>query len=265
MNLFVDRANTEPHTSLYGHVSITGRANIDLSDFAEDLPEVKVKTLENLADFLGIMKIEDRVLIEDMDFPTYWENPEKRSTLLRFSKENTQCLMGIASAMLDFALQLSSLVGLPLDQVGTAAVGFRVESFLIRQAHKIGELVPKRIPRPYIPYVGAVVLKPKPGVHENIAVLDYKAMYPNIMRTQNVSPDTYVPPSEPEPPCGVNVAPEVHHRFRAEPPGFYKKVLSQLIAARDEIRSKLKELDPKSREYRVLDARQKGCEGYNEC
>ncbi|KPV62046.1 MAG: DNA polymerase [Candidatus Bathyarchaeota archaeon BA1] len=176
IHLFMDRANTEPHTSVYGHVSITGRANIDFFDFAEDLPGVKVKTLENVADFLDVMKIEKRTLIEDIDFPTYWDDPEKRPALLRFSKENTQCIMGITDAMLDFAMQLSNMVGLPLDHVGTAAVGFRVEWFLIREAYKIGELVPKRIERPYIPYVGAVVLEPKPGIHENIAVLDFKSV-----------------------------------------------------------------------------------------
>ena len=257
ISLFVDRTKTEPHTSVYGHISLTGRANIDLFDFADELPEVKVKTLENMADFLGVMKISERMLIEDVDFPLYWEKSEKRPMLLKFSKENTQCIIGVADAMLDFAVQLSNLVGLPLDQVGTAAVGFKVEWFLIRHAQKIGELVPKRIEQPYIPYVGAVVLKPKPGIHENIAVLDFKSMYPNIMCTHNVSPDTYLPPSEPDPPSGVNVAPEVKHRFRVEPPGFYKKVLSQLIAVRDEIRSKLKGLNPKSTEYCVLDARQK--------
>jgi len=207
VNLFVDRANTEPHTSVYGHVSITGRANIDFFDFADDLPEVKVKTLENVADFLGVMKIQERALIEDVDFPAHWESPEKRPLLLKFSKENTKCVLGIAEAMLNFAMQLSNLVGLPLDHVGAAAVGFRVEWFLIREAYKIDELVPKRVERPYFPYAGGVVLETKPGVHENIAVLDFKSMYPNIMITQNVSPDTYVPPSEPEPPCGVNVAP----------------------------------------------------------
>ncbi len=257
INLFVGRANTEPHTSVFGHVSITGRVNIDFLDFADELPEVKVKTLENVADFLDVMKLEKRKVIEDIDVPTYWESPAKRPALQSFSKENTWCIMGITNALLDFSIQLSSLVGLPLDHVGTAAVGFRAEWFLIREAYRIGELIPKRISRPYFPYAGAVVLEPKAGVHENVAVLDFKALYPNIMITYNVSPDTYVPPEEPEPSCGVNVAPEVNHRFRTEPAGFYKKVLSHLIAVRDEIRSKLERLDPKSAEYRVLDARQK--------
>jgi len=257
IKLSVDRANTEPHTSVYGHVSLTGRANIDFFDFADELPEVKVKTLENVADFLEVMEIEKRTLIEDVDFATYWDDPKKRSTLLKFSRENAQSVIGVTEAMLDFAIQLSSLVGLPLDHVGTASVGFRVEWHLIKEAYKIGELVPKRIERPYIPYVGSIVLEPKPGLHENVAVLDFKAMYPNIMITENLSPDTFVPPSDPEPLGGVNVAPEVKHRFRKEPDGFYKEVLSSLVAVRDEIKPKLKKLDSKSAEYRVLDARQK--------
>ncbi|HDO41659.1 MAG TPA: DNA polymerase II, partial [Candidatus Bathyarchaeota archaeon] len=215
------------------------------------------KTLENIADYLGIMKIGERTLIEDVDFAEYWENPKKRPILLKFSMENTECIMGITEAILNFAIQLSSLVGLPLDHIGTAAVGFRVEWFLIRHAYQIGELTPKRVERPYIPYTGAIVLEPKPGIHNNIAVLDFKSMYPNIMINYNISPDTYIPPEEPDPPSGVYVAPEVNHRFRKNPPGFYREVLSKLIEARDQVRAELKKLGPRSPEYRLLDARQK--------
>jgi DNA polymerase I len=154
-------------------------------------------------------------------------------------------------------MQLSNLVGLPLDHVGTAAVGFRVEWFLMKHAQKIGELIPKRIEQPYRPYAGAIVLSPKPGLHENIAVLDFKSMYPNLMITYNLSPDTHIQPKEPLPPSGVYEAPEVKHKFRKEPPGFYKEVLSYLIHVRDEIRQKMKKTAHNSVEYRVLDARQK--------
>lgn len=253
----IDRVGTEPHTSVYGHMSLTGRANVDFYDFSDELQEVKVKTLENVADYLGVMKLEEKMQIEETELPAYWENSQKRPKLLRFSIENTKCIMGIADVMLDFAIQLSNLVGLPLDHVGTAAVGFRVEWFLLREAYKINELFPKRVERPYIPYAGAIVLEPKPGIHENIAVLDFKAMYPNIMITYNISPDTYVSPEEPIPEEDVYVAPEVKHKFRKEPAGFYKRVISHLISVRDEIRFKLKSLEPKTSMYRALDARQR--------
>jgi DNA polymerase I len=257
INLNVDRTDTAPHTSVYGHISITGRVNIDWYDYADELPEVKLKTLENIADYLDAFKLEKRTLIDETEIPKFWQDKQKRPALLKHSEENTASIMGITDAMLDFAMQLSALVGLPLDHVGTAAVGFRTEWYLTREAYRINELIPKRQERPYIPYTGGMVTVPKPGMHENVAVLDFKSMYPSIMITYNISPDTYVPKDEPEPKTGVYTTPEVKHRFRKEPPGFYKTVLTHLIQARDEIRPKLKKLNPKSPEYRALDARQK--------
>ncbi|MEM2102277.1 MAG: DNA polymerase domain-containing protein [Candidatus Bathyarchaeia archaeon] len=257
VKFLIDRTETEPHPSVYGHVSVTGRANVDLFDYADEFPEVKLKTLENLADYLGVMKVKDRTIIEETDIADYWQNKQKRPLLLKYSQENTTCVLGIAKAILDFAIQLSSLVGLPLDHVGTAAVGFRVERYLIREAFKKDELIPQRQERPYIPYAGAVVLAPKPGMHENVAVLDFKAMYPSLMIAYNISPDTYISPEEPISPNNVNTAPDVKHRFRKEPAGFYKEILFNLIQTRDEIRRRLSKLDPKTPEYRALDARQK--------
>ena len=257
LKLDIDRTCREPHTSVYGHVSLSGIINLDLADFMDEFPEVKVKTLQNFADHLGVMKLKNRLLIEDVDFADYWDNKKKRQELISYSDENTRCVCGIADLLLDFGMQLSNLVGLPLDQVMTAAAGFRVEWFIIRRTSKIGELVPKRVDQPYRPYAGGIVLKPTPGLHEDIAVLDFKSMYPNIMITYNLSPDTYIAPKDPIPLEGYFEAPEVKHRFRKEPPGFYKEILTYLIGVRVEVRNKMKTLDPATTEYRVLDARQK--------
>ncbi len=154
-------------------------------------------------------------------------------------------------------MQLASITSLPLDQVMAAAVGFRVEWFLIKQAQNIGELIPKRIEQQYLSYAGGLVLSPKPGIHKNIAVLDFKSMYPNIMITYNISPDTYVSPDESIPASGVYIAPEVGHKFRKSPSGFYKEALTYLINVRGKIRQKMKTIEQKSVEYHVLDARQK--------
>ena len=256
LKLTFDRAKQEPHTSVYGHVSTTGTVNIDLADFMDVFPEVKVKTLWNFADHLGVMK-ERQSIVEDVLFADYWDDKQKRALLCQFGLDSACKVQGTAGLLLDFAMQLASLTSLPLDHVMTAAVGFRVEWFLIKRVQKIGELIPKRIEQPYRPYAGGLVLSPKPGLHENIAVLDFKSMYPNIMITYNLSPDTYIAPDEPEPAGGVYEAPEVKHKFRKAPPGFYKEALTYLINVRGTIRQKMKTLNPKTVEYRVLDARQK--------
>ncbi|MDQ1279017.1 MAG: polymerase, archaea type [Thermoproteota archaeon] len=257
IKLKVDRQGGEPHTSVYGHVSVTGRINIDFFDLSDEIEEVKIKTLENIAEYLGATKKADEMLIDDMDIPRYWEDNSKQSILSEYSLKKASTILRVGQNLLNFSMQLSYLVGLPPDQIGAAAVGFRTESYLIRQAYKIKELIPHRIERPYFPYKGATVLEPKPGLHGKTAVLDFRSMYPNIMIAKNISPDTYLESGEKNPYLGVYVAPEMGYSFRKSPPGFYNKVLSTLIEARDDIRDKLKNTDPKKTEYRVLDSRQR--------
>jgi DNA polymerase I len=256
IKLNFDRAKLEPHTGVYGHVSTTGIINIDLEDFMDVFPEVKSKTLWNFAKHLGVIK-DHQDVIEDVLFADYWDDKQKRPELFRFGLDNACKVQSTAALLLDFAMQLSNLTSLPLDHVMTAAVGFRVEWFLIKQGQKIGELIPKRLEQPYIPYAGGLVLSPKPGLHENIAVLDFKSMYPNIMIIYNISPDTYIAQNEPEPLGGVYIAPEVGYKFRKTPPGFYKEALTYLINVRGTIRQRMKNLNPKTVEYSVLDARQR--------
>lgn len=263
----VSRARSEPHRSVYGHISIAGRANLDLLDFTKEIPEIKVETLNGLADFLGT-EVKERTLVEEFEIPKFFEE-EKRGILAKFSLENAELILRSCEALLEFLVQLSSVTGLPLDQVISAAVGFRVDSYLIRQAHALGELIPKRREQPYQHYKGAVVLAPKPGLHENIAVLDFASMYPNLMMLYNVSPDTLILPGEKRAKEEVVEIPEVGHKFRKHPPGFYKIVFSNLLAERKKIKERLSELNPESTEYKVLKEREKAvkiitnaCYGY---
>jgi len=244
-----------PRTSVYGHISIPGRLNVDLYDFAEEISEVKIKSLDAVAEYLGVMRRDERVLIPWYEIPKYWDDPSRREVLVRYSVDDVKSTLGIADKILPFAMQLSSLTGLPLDQVGAASVGFRLEWYLMRAAYRYGELIPNRVERPYEPYKGAIVLEPVRGVHENIAVLDFTSMYPNIMIKYNIGPDTFV-----EGECGedlCNKVPEVGYRFRKEPPGFYKSVLETLLSMRKAVREEMRRFPQDSIEYRVLDERQK--------
>lgn len=248
----------EPRTSTYGHISIPGRLNVDLYDFAEEITEVKIKSLDVVAEYLGVMKRSERVLIPWYEIYKYWDDKSKRNLLLKYSLDDVNSTYGIAEKILPFAIQLSSLTGLPLDQVGSASVGFRLEWYLMRAAYNFNELIPNRVERPYEPYKGAIVLEPLKGIHNNIAVLDFSSMYPNIMIKYNIGPDTYI---ENEEECeiygGCYETPEVRYLFREKPPGFYKLVLETLLKLRKAVRDEMKRLDPKSPEYKVLDERQK--------
>ncbi|NPA98135.1 MAG: DNA polymerase II [Crenarchaeota archaeon] len=250
------RVGATPRTSTYGHISVPGRLNVDLYDYAEEIPEVKIKSLENVADYLGVMKKSERIIIDYLDMPKYWDDPKLRPLLLRYNREDVEATFGLMEKFVPFGMQLSNLTGLPLDQVGTASVGFRLEWYLMREAYRYNELVPNRIERPYESYRGAVVLKPVKGIHENIAVLDFSSMYPSIMIKYNVGPDTIVKDEKCDPEKHY-IAPEVGHCFRKEPEGFFKKVLTTLLSLRKSIKEEMKKYPPDSYEYRILNERQK--------
>lgn len=253
----ISRDGSEPHVSVYGHVSVVGRAHVDLYDVASILPEVKLKTLRNIADYLKVEVKTPRVSVDFTQIPRYWDDPSLRGKLLESSRHDAELILGVAEKLLPTAISMSQVAGMPLDQVMRAGVGFRVENMLMREAHLSGELVPTRGERAKQPYVGGYVLEPKPGVYRDVAVLDFASMYPNLMIKFNISPDTYVPPGEKVPDDEVYVAPEVNHRFRKDPPGFYKRVLEKLLKVRREIRERMKKLPHGSPDYMLLDERQR--------
>ncbi|MEM1797858.1 MAG: DNA polymerase domain-containing protein, partial [Candidatus Jordarchaeales archaeon] len=257
VKLTINRDGSEPHVSVYGHVSIVGRAHVDLYDVATILPEVKLKTLRNIADYLKVEAKTPRVSVDFTRIPRYWDDPSLKGKILEASRHDVELIRGIAEKLLPAAISMSQVAGMPLDQVMRAGVGFRVENMLMREAHASGELVPSRGERARQPYVGGYVLEPKPGIYRDVAVLDFASMYPNIMIKFNVSPDTYVPPDEKVAEEEVHVAPEVNHKFRRDPPGFYKRVLEKLLKVRKEIRERMKKLPPDSPDYLLLDERQR--------
>ncbi|MBO3839459.1 MAG: DNA-directed DNA polymerase [Thermoproteota archaeon] len=250
--LEVGRNYAKPHTSVFGHVSITGRICIDLFHDARDNPQLTEYTLDEYARSLGL-KIGPQ--IPEHKYYEYLSNSSKKDVLFKQSEEYARLIYTIWNIMGDFIIQLSQLTGLPMDHVLTASAGHRAESYLMREAYSIGELIPSRIEKPYVSYAGGLVLQPQKGVYENVSILDFSSMYPNIMLKYNISPDTYVPSGERCEDCFMS--PESGHRFRKDYRGVYTRMLQNLLEARKAIREKLKSTKEGSLDYRILDARQK--------
>ena len=251
------KVGVPPTTGAYGHISVPGRANVDIYDFAKEVYEVKVKTLENIADYFDVMKKDERVIIPGPEIYKYWEDPSKREILREYNEQDALSTFKLSKLFLPFGEQLSYLTGLPLDQVMAASVGYRVEWYLMRIAFKNDELAPNRIERRvHQSYRGAIVLKPLRGVFHNVAVLDFSSMYPNIMIKYNVGPDTLVRPGEKVNPDEVYVSP-AGYKFKKKPDAFFKKSLVTLLNLRKRIKEEMKKLRPDDPLYKLLDERQK--------
>ncbi len=246
------KVNSEPSQGTYGHFSVVGRLNVDLMGFAYSVEEVKVKSLDNVADYLGVMPKSKRVNLEWYQIPEYWNDKEKRKLVMQYNMDDAKSTYLLGEVFLPFGEQLTMLTGLPLDQLAMASVGYRVEWLLMREAFKFNELIPNRVEREYEGYKGGLVISPKQGVHENVYVLDFSSMYPSIMIKYNIGPDTLVKGECED--CWVS--PEVGHKFRKSPEGFYKRILQRLIQERREVK---KAMDEAKDEFtkRKLDERQR--------
>lgn len=241
----IGRLGAEPRTSVYGHQSVQGRINIDLFDLAEETPEVKLETLEEYSAYLGLPMKYD--VVEEHELPTVWK--ENRSAVLKYSMQRAKGIMEVYKAVADFIFSLSEITALPADHVLTAATGFRVESRLMALAVEVGELIPPRKEVAHVTYPGGMVIAPKAGLHEDVAVIDFKSMYPSLMMKYNVSFDTLDE-------AGVHKAPGLPYAF-GDRPGFIPTALRRLVKERDAVRQLAKKYPEGSVERRVLEARQK--------
>ncbi len=229
-----------------GRPKIAGRLNVDLYDIALRIAEIKVKKLENVAEYLGTkIEIAD---IEAKDIYRYWTKGEKEK-VLAYARQDVINTYLIAKEMLPMHYELSKMIRLPVDDVTRSGRGKQVDWLLLSEAKKVGEIAPNP-PEVAESYEGAFVLEPKRGLHENVACLDFASMYPSIMIAFNVSPDTLGCRED------CHVAPEVGHRFRKKPEGFFTRILRQLIERRREIKKEMKRYEYGSPEYKLLDIKQ---------
>ena len=252
--LKVGRDMGPPHQSLFGHYSLIGRANVDLLNFADDIYDIKIRAIENVAKYLGIQLSEEKPIDETAYFD-YWSKPDQKKILVRQAEEQADTILKIGLKAIDYVIQISALSGLPPDQVIAAAVGFRVDNYLMMETHNLGQLIPGRTEQPIIPYKGAIVLEPKVGLHDTVASLDFSSMYPSLMIKYNISPDTLVTGKEKA--DDIFEVPEVKHRFRKNPSGFYRIVLTKLIEARKTTKTELKRTARSDPRYPLLKAREK--------
>ncbi len=251
--LEVDKDRSPPSFKPGGvrrRVSIAGRPNIDLYFIAaQQLNMVKVKTLENIADYLGVMKKSERIRIPGAEISEYWRDSSKRKLLMQYARDDALSAYKIAQSLLPMQYELAKMTRLPLDEVSKIGRGRQVEAFLVAEAYKIGELVPAKGSGGET-YIGGFVLEPKKGVHENVVCLDFTAMYPSIMIAFNISPDTLIEKGD------GYVAPEVGHIFRKDKEGFFTRILKSLVERRSELKKAMSIMDRNSPQYQLLNIKQ---------
>ncbi len=85
-----------------------------------------------------------------------------------------------------FALQRAQMTGLPLDKSGGAVQTF--DNLYLPRLHRKGYVAPAFNRQESRHSPGGYVLDSRPGLYRNVIVLDFKSLYPSIIRTFLIDP-----------------------------------------------------------------------------
>ena len=88
-------------------------------------------------------------------------------------------------SLLEFAVARSRMTGLAIDRQGGSVAAF--DFLYLPRLHREGFVAPNAS-RDQVASPGGFVLDSEPGIHSDVLVLDFKSLYPSIIRTFRVDP-----------------------------------------------------------------------------
>ena len=138
--------------------------------------------------------------------------------------------------IIDLALERSQLTGMSLDKLTSSISAF--DSLYIREAKKSGFVSPTTIfSRKEDKITGGYVKESNPGIYNNIIVLDFKSLYPSILRTFNIDPASYI--GKDKKPNSIEAPNKVYFKNSE---GVLPKIIYRLHLARELAKKEKREL-----------------------
>jgi len=124
------------------------------------------------------------------------EDPE---WLARYNREDARLVLDLLeeTGALRLARERSLLTGMPLDRVGASVATF--DFVYLPEARKAGRVAPTvggDLRNGYV--VGGTVLDSRAGIFTHVTVLDFKSLYPSIIRTFGIDPVAFAGAGEPD-------------------------------------------------------------------
>ncbi len=230
--------------------AIEGRANIDLFSVAwRDFPELPTKSIEEVAEALGIEppKLPPSYMVKKL-----WR--ERREELKAALEERLSLIEEVARELLPLQLEFSRLTGVPPHYATRMTVGELVDSLVLREAYRRRVALPDRgAKKAWFP--GGFVWLKKPGVHESVGSLDFKSMYPTLIKNFNISPETVSCRCCREEAREIEVG-EERFRICSKRKGLLPDIIEELLELRARLKMEMAKYPHSSPEYKRLYAKQ---------
>jgi DNA polymerase-2 len=154
-----------------------------------------------------------------------------RPAFVEYNLQDARLVLEILDRLhlIELTVERSLLTGMPPDRVAASIASF--DFLYLSELHRRSIVAPS-VPsgsEEETPTSGGHVIEPEPGLYRNVLVLDFKSLYPSIIRTFQIDPLGYLPrPAAYDDPI---VAPN-GAAFRREP-GILPGLLDDLFPRRD--------------------------------
>jgi len=263
LSLKLGRDNAPVYVVRRGRISsarIKGRIHIDLFDFVDHILSASMRsevlTLDEVSqELLGTGKKE----MKYKEMIEIWSKKEEIERIVEYCLCDSELTLKLGEYILPQIFAISKLSGVTPFDACRNTYSQLVESFLMRRAFIDNVLIPNQPKQEEIEerrmqpaYKGAIVIEPKKGIHENILVFDFRSLYPTIIVSHNISPETFE-----FKPCKKKIeVPESKWYFCGDNKGFIPKHLEELIDRRKKIKQEMKSLKKDSEKYHLLDNEQ---------
>lgn len=145
--------------------------------------------------------------------------------------------------ILNFMILRSQLTGLELDKVGGSVAAFT--NLYLPKLHRAGYISPNLPPDGGLASPGGYVMSSKPGFYKNVLVLDFKSLYPSIIRTFKIDPMGLVEGLKSE-----NPIPGFKGALFSRDKHFLPEIIQQLWKERDQ--AKLDKDAPRSQAIKII-------------
>ena len=172
-----------------GRASVPGRMVVDGLPLVRDALRLDDYRLGAVAaSVLGRRKLIDEQAPDAAAEITrmYREDPE---SLVAYNLEDTRLVTDILEheGLIDLTLERSRLTGMQLDRVGASIASF--DLLYLPELRREGVVAPSvEAERTAQQVIGGAVLDGVPGLARNVAVFDWKSLYPSLIRTFNIDP-----------------------------------------------------------------------------
>ena len=112
---------------------------------------------------------------------------EDKTSLAAYNLKDCELVSEIfaTTAMLDFAVARTAMTGLNIDRMGGSVASF--DNLYLPRLHRRGFVAPNAS-TDHTASPGGFVLDSKPGIYDHVLVLDFKSLYPSIIRTFCIDP-----------------------------------------------------------------------------